>query len=159
MTVRSKGLGVRGKTTKSATSISRLTPDPSPLTPFRFQCTGCGNCCTGNPREYWVEVSRAQQRRIAEHLGISLAWLRRRYVERSSEGEGLSMRGGRCVFLDGKRCRIYPVRPTQCRTYPLWPELLESPTAWHEEAKRCEGIGRGAVIPLKTIRKVLKQAR
>ena len=124
---------------------------------LRFECTGCGNCCTGSPRDYWVEVSKAEQQRIARHLGITLRWLRQRYVLREPDGDGLSMKGGACVFLDGARCRIYAARPTQCRTYPLWPELLQSRKAWQAEAKRCEGIGRGAVIPLATIRQALKR--
>jgi hypothetical protein len=139
--------------------VSRLTPHSSPLTPLRFECTGCGHCCTGNPREYWVEVNHTEQQRIAGHLGISLRWLRRRYLVREVDGDGISMRGGRCVFLDGKRCRIYPVRPQQCRSYPYWPELLRSKHAWQAEAKRCEGIGRGAVISLVKIRNVLNAAR
>lgn len=127
--------------------------------PRRFECTGCGNCCTGNPKHYWVETTRAELKRIAQHLGITLAWLRRRYVMREDGAEGLSMRGGRCVFLEGNRCRIYAVRPTQCRTYPLWPELLTSRTAWQSEARRCEGIGRGAVIPVEKITKALRAKR
>jgi Fe-S-cluster containining protein len=47
---------------------------------------------------------------------------------------------GDCVFLgEGRRCRIYAVRPAQCRTYPFWPEL-ETRQAWRDEARRCEGI-------------------
>src|SRR5688572_23557020 len=105
-----------------------------PQPTLRFACTGCGNCCTGNPRDYWVETTNAERKRIAEHLGISVAWLRRHYMVREEGDEGISMRGGQCVFLDGKRCRIYAVRPSQCRTYPLWPELLSSRTAWKTEA-------------------------
>jgi Fe-S-cluster containining protein len=126
-------------------------------TPYRFACTGCGHCCTGNPKDFWVEVSRTEQVRIAKHLGISLAWLRRRYLVREAEGDGISMRGGQCVFLDGKRCGIYAVRPTQCRTYPFWPELMTD-KAWRAEAKRCEGMGRGAIVPLEKIRRLLKRA-
>jgi hypothetical protein len=128
------------------------------MTPLRFQCTSCGNCCTGSPRDYWVEVSQAEQRRIAEYLGITLRWLRRRYVVREDDGDGLSMRGGACVFLDGNRCRIYPVRPNQCRGYPFWPELLRSRTAWEAEALRCEGIGRGKPLPEKQLIRILRRA-
>lgn len=127
-------------------------------TPLRFTCTGCGNCCTGDPRLFWVEVSRTEQARIARYLGISLAWLRRRYVVREPNGDGLNMESGRCIFLDGKRCGIYSVRPSQCRTYPLWPELLQNPIAWRIETRRCEGLDQGAVIPLKKIRAALKKA-
>ena len=61
--------------------------------------------------------------------------------------------GGRCVFLSpDNRCRIYAVRPLQCRTYPYWPETLSSRAAWRREARRCEGIGQGEVIPLARVR-------
>ncbi len=128
-------------------------------TPRRFACTGCGKCCTGDPRRYWIETTRAEQQRIAQYLGISMAWLRRRYVVREPGAEGLTMRGGRCNFLDGgNRCRIYEVRPTQCRTYPFWPELLSSRSAWRQEAKRCEGIGQGETIATDLIKKILKRS-
>lgn len=108
---------------------------------LRFECTGCGKCCTGDPAYYYVEASRAEQRRIQDYLGISWRWFRRRYIVRYDDGtEGLSMAGGRCAFLGpDKRCRIYPVRPAQCRSYPFWPQLMNQ-TAWRHEAQRCEGI-------------------
>ena len=105
----------------------------------RFACTGCGKCCTGRG-SYVIEVSRREQRRIQRFLGISWDWLRRRYVFRfDDERESVRMHAnGDCVFLgEGKRCRIYAVRPGQCRTYPFWPEL-ETRQAWHAEARRCE---------------------
>ncbi|MEX2162891.1 MAG: hypothetical protein WD823_01430 [Sulfuricaulis sp.] len=37
--------------------------------------------------------------------------------------------------------------PRQCRAYPFLPELA-SRQAWRAEARRCEGIGSGPVIPL-----------
>jgi Fe-S-cluster containining protein len=115
----------------------------------RFACTGCGKCCTGRG-SYVIEVSRREQRRIQRFLGIGRDWLRRRYVFRfDDERESVRMHAnGDCVFLDeGKRCRIYAVRPAQCRTYPFWPELEDRQT-WRAEARRCEGIGTGPVIPL-----------
>ena len=106
----------------------------------RFACTGCGKCCTGRG-SYVIEVSRAEQLRIQRFLGIGRDWLRRRYVFRfDDKTESVRMHDdGRCVFLDGKRCRIYAVRPRQCRTYPFWPELATR-QLWKQEARRCEGI-------------------
>ena len=126
---------------------------------LRFECTGCGRCCTGGG-SYVVEVNRAEQRRIQQHLGISWPWFRRRYVFRfDDETESLIMPKGRCVFLDERmRCRIYKVRPLQCRTYPFWPELM-NPRAWRAEAHRCEGIDRGAVVSLTRIRAELAKQR
>ena len=115
----------------------------------RFACTGCGECCTGRGR-YVIEISRAEQRRLQKFLGIARAWLRRRYVFRfDDETESIRMHSnGDCVFLGtDRRCRIYSARPKQCRTYPFWPELATR-KAWRAEARRCEGIGQGPVIPL-----------
>ena len=111
--------------------------------PLRFECTGCGKCCTG-PGDYYIEGSPAEQERRRRLLGVSRRWLKRRYVFRYDAGvESLRMgRGGRCVFLGpDNRCRIYRVRPRQCRTYPFWPELADR-RVWRREARRCEGIGR-----------------
>jgi Fe-S-cluster containining protein len=126
---------------------------------LRFACTGCGRCCTGRGN-YVVEVDRAEQRRIQKLLGIGWRWFRRRYVFRfDDETESLRMPGGRCVFLgDDNRCRVYAARPRQCRTYPFWPELM-APGAWRAEAARCEGIGRGGVVPLAQVRAQLKRAK
>jgi Fe-S-cluster containining protein len=131
-------------------------PDiPAPSFAPRFACTGCGKCCTGGSR-YVVEVSRAEQRRIQKHLGVSWAWFRRKYLFRfDDETESLRMPKGRCVFLDAdNRCRVYQARPLQCRTYPWWPELMNR-RAWRLEARRCEGIGRGSVVPLAQVRRQL----
>lgn len=125
--------------------------------PYRFHCTGCSDCCTGPGADWVIEVSRMEQERIRRQLGVTRAWFRRRYLFRfDPETESLRMnrRTGACVFLEDGRCRIYAARPNQCRTYPWWPELM-SRTAWQREARRCEGIGRGGVIPLATIRQRL----
>jgi len=130
------------------------------LANLRFECTGCGACCRGRG-DYFVEVSRAEQRRIQRFLKISWRWFRRRYVVAYEDGsEGLRWGKNRCAFLDrSDRCRIYSVRPTQCRTYPFWTEVVASRGNWRAAAKECEGIGRGAVIPLAQVRERLRRYR
>lgn len=128
---------------------------------LRFECTGCGICCTGSPQDY-VAVDRAEQEQIRNWLGISKKWFRHRYILRVDQHtEGLaSAKSGSCVFLDqAMRCRIYPVRPRQCRAYPFWPEVLRNRWSWRAEALRCEGIGRGALVPLRRIESALKATR
>jgi uncharacterized protein len=125
----------------------------------RFACTGCGGCCTGRGA-YYVAAAPEEQRRIQRYLGVSWRWFRRRYVTRDADGvESLRWERDRCVFLDDdRRCRVYPVRPAQCRGYPFWPELA-SDAAWRRESRRCEGIGRGAVIPLRRFEAPLRRRR
>lgn len=129
--------------------------------PLRFACTGCGACCTGTAEDY-VAVDPSEQEKIRAYLDISRQWFRRRYLVRVDEHtKGLtSGAGGNCIFLDDTmRCRIYPVRPRQCRTYPFWPEIVHSERTWRREARRCEGIGFGTVIPLQRIEAALRTVR
>ncbi len=127
--------------------------------PIRFQCTGCGKCCTGN-QEAYVEVSAKEQHKIQTFLNISPAWFRRRYLSRFDDGEiAVAMdTKGRCPFLNkDDRCRIYPVRPMQCRTYPYWDEVLGSSRSWNREAQYCEGIHRGPVVAIRKIKAELRR--
>jgi Fe-S-cluster containining protein len=128
---------------------------------LRFHCTGCGECCSGGP-DYYVFVSARESERIRCHLELTPGWFNRRYVRRTPAGEQVinNQGGGRCVFL-GKdnRCRIYAVRPLQCRTYPFWPEVVKSRASWRQEARRCEGMDQGRVIPLTRIRAMLAMHR
>lgn len=115
-----------------------------------FACTGCGGCCTGQPGYTWV--SGAEIEEIAAFLKISVRDFSRRYLRRVGNRYTLTERRPHydCVFLEGgKKCAIYPVRPTQCRTFPFWPENLRSPEAWEEASRHCEGIRHDAprVLP------------
>jgi len=116
-----------------------------------FECTGCGRCCAG-PEQGYVWVTDRQITAIAEHLGISEDLMRRRYVRKVARRLSLVERAGSndCIFLaeranGERRCRIYPVRPSQCRTWPFWPGNLRSPDSWALAQLRCEGISRGKV--------------
>jgi Fe-S-cluster containining protein len=124
--------------------------------PLRFECTRCGACCTGTASST-VMLADGEAERIRRHLSLSTAWFRRRYIERAESGDALRLDDGRCPFLGAHGgCRIYPVRPRQCRSYPFWPELVATQTAWRREARRCEGIGRGAVVPVAHIERMLR---
>lgn len=131
-----------------------------PPAKLRFECTACGACCWGSPGAY-VALGDGEAERLRHHLGLSPAWFRRRYLVRLTDGRhGLRLDdAGWCSLLDAQgRCRAYAARPAQCRSYPFWPELVASATAWRAEAQRCEGIGRGAVVPLGRIKAMLKLA-
>jgi len=126
---------------------------------LRFQCVGCGACCVGD-RHSFVGLDEVEAQRIQEFLGLSRAWFRRRYLLRlPTSGLGIRLNGdGRCPFLNtGGKCAVYTVRPRQCRTYPFWPEVVGSEAGWRREARRCEGIGQGPVVPIRKIEAALEQ--
>jgi Fe-S-cluster containining protein len=124
-----------------------------------FHCTGCGKCCTGAPGYIWINEEEEQA--IASHLGLDLNEFRQKYTEKVRERTTLielPEQDNDCVFLKGKSCSIYDVRPTQCRTYPFWPDNLSSRAAWKETAAECEGIQQEAtLVPRKEIEERLNQ--
>lgn len=113
---------------------------------LRFQCTGCGQCCTGAPGYTWVAQEEIQA--IAESLSLSLDEFSRRYLRRIGDRWALKERSFTfdCIFLEGKRCRIYPHRPKQCQTFPWWKSHLSSPDAWERASRHCEGISPHAPL-------------
>jgi Fe-S-cluster containining protein len=111
-----------------------------------FECTQCGNCCSGPPGYVWV--TRKDIEAIARFVGLEDGKLDARYLRRVGLRHSLTERpGGDCIFLkraDGKSmCSIYPVRPLQCRTWPFWTENLSSPDAWNRAHLTCPGMNRG----------------
>jgi Fe-S-cluster containining protein len=113
---------------------------------LRFECTGCGRCCTGGNGYVWV--SEREVSRLAAHFEISLDDFGRRYLRRIGDRYALleSVRDGACVFLAGNRCGVYESRPDQCRSFPFWERNLESPAAWARAAEECEGIRDDATL-------------
>lgn len=119
---------------------------------LRFACTECGKCCTGSPGYVWITVEEIE--RMAVHLELSIEEFSRLYVRRVKDRLSLieHPKTYDCVFLKGKQCQIYSVRPTQCRTFPWWPQNLKSEKDWQEAARYCEGIQLDApVVPFEKI--------
>lgn len=111
-----------------------------------FECTRCGNCCSGPPGYVWV--TKAEIEAIAKFLGRTDGTLDRTHLRRVALRRSLTERpGGDCIFLerDGKRagCSIHPVRPKQCRTWPFWNENLRTDEAWNMAARNCPGMNHG----------------
>ncbi len=118
---------------------------------LRFECSQCGNCCSGEPG--YVFVTAEETDKIAAHLGREAQGLDGEHIYRVGRRFSLTedKATGDCCFLrrdkDGRRvCGIYSVRPLQCRTWPFWRLNLESETTWAEAGGDCPGIGTGPVL-------------
>jgi Fe-S-cluster containining protein len=110
---------------------------------LRFECTQCGQCCTGSPGA--VRVSEVELDALAKLRGVPREEFVRDFV-RTIPGIGPSLierADGSCIFFADGKCSVYPARPAQCRTYPFWLKNLRSEEAWHRAARACPGIGTG----------------
>ncbi|MHC4574465.1 MAG: YkgJ family cysteine cluster protein [Planctomycetota bacterium] len=118
---------------------------------LHFECMQCGRCCS-------VAL-------IAEHLKITPGKVRERYLKRVGLRTTIIEQAGTndCVFLrtveGGKKCVIYPVRPSQCRSWPFWPSNLTHPGAWNKAAQKCPGINRGRRYSFEEIERLQKEKK
>lgn len=111
-----------------------------------FECTLCGNCCSGDPGYVWA--TKEEVAKIAEFLGRPDGRLDRTQLRKVGFRYSLTEKpDGDCIFLerkDGKAtCGIYSVRPRQCRTWPFWTQNLRSEHDWNHAHQTCPGINHG----------------
>jgi len=116
---------------------------------LRFQCTGCGDCCTGAPGYVWVNKEEIQN--LAVRVGVTTEEFESQYVRSVVTRKSLvEYKNGDCVFFDGetRRCRVYEARPRQCRTWPFWDSNVRTPEAWAQTCQVCPGSGKGKLYQL-----------
>lgn len=123
---------------------------------LRFQCTQCGDCCTGAPGFVWVNADEIAA--LAAEVGIDAEEFERKYVRKIGVRRSLvEFPNGDCVFFDGqaRKCTVYGARPRQCRTWPFWDSNIKSPEDWERTCEACPGSGQGKVYP---VDEILRQA-
>jgi uncharacterized protein len=111
---------------------------------LRFECSECGDCCTGAPGFVWV--NREEMEALAQELKMALADFEKAYVRQVGIRKSLiEYANGDCVFFDpnARKCTVYAARPRQCRTWPFWESNVSSPQAWKATCQVCPGSGKG----------------
>jgi len=127
---------------------------------LRFECTGCGDCCTGEPGYVWVTPEEIAE--LAQLTGDDVAEFETKYVRNVGRRKSLvELPGGDCIFFDAqtRRCTVYSARPRQCRTWPFWDSNLSSEGAWRETCQACPGSGRGKLYQLDEIESARRVVR
>lgn len=130
----------------------QATTEPWYKDGLRFQCTACGDCCTGAPGYVWV--NQAEIVALAERLGMEVGAFEKKFVRQVGVRRSLvEYKNGDCVFFDNKtrKCKVYEQRPRQCRTWPFWNSNLRSPETWAETCEVCPGSGKGKLYLIEHI--------
>ena len=86
--------------------------------PIHYDCQRCTACCRW-PGE--VRVGDAEITALARHLGLPDEAFIQQYTRLRFLRVGLALADnpdGSCIFLDGRDCRVQPVKPQQCRDFP-----------------------------------------
>ena len=121
---------------------------------LRFQCSQCGDCCTGAPGYVWV--NKAEIQAMADQMKFdSVEEFEDKYVRKIGVRKSLvEFPNGDCVFFDNKSrgCKVYQVRPRQCRTWPFWNSNLKTPEDWERTCEFCPGSGKGKLHKLEKIK-------
>jgi uncharacterized protein len=79
-------------------------------------CLSCGNCCKTMSPTYTL----ADIKRIADHLGITAAAFKEKYLYKDkTDGDWMNVQQP-CQFLNlsDNKCSIYEVRPADCAGFP-----------------------------------------
>jgi uncharacterized protein len=121
---------------------------------LRFECTQCGDCCTGAPGYVWVNKEEIEQ--LAKQVDMSVADFEAKYVRNVGVRKSLiEYENGDCVFFDTKarKCTVYEARPRQCRTWPFWDSNVRTEEAWRQTCEVCPGSGKGKLYQLEEIAK------
>lgn len=116
---------------------------------LKFQCTQCGDCCTGGAGFVWVNQEEINA--IAAEVGLEPESFEDQYVRRIGIRRSLKeFPNGDCVFFDNqaRTCQVYGARPRQCRTWPFWDSNLRTPETWQKTCEACPGSGKGRLYKL-----------
>ncbi len=128
---------------------------------LRFECSQCGDCCTGAPGYVWVNKEEIVE--LAAAVGeADLGKFEDRYVRKVGVRKSLvEFDNGDCVFFDPqqRKCTVYGARPRQCRTWPFWDTNIRSESAWRATCEICPGSGQGQLHQLDEIETLRKKIR
>jgi len=127
-----------------------------------FRCLKCASCC-GDTKAHvrHILLLKLEAERIAEVTSKTIEEFARKaeghapyaYEMRKTKEEE------KCVFLENKRCTIYPLRPLICRFYPFELKITKNGKCYFLYTKECQGIGKGKKLTKEYFKDLLHQLK
>jgi len=126
----------------------------------RFHCQRCAVCCGDTiKRVRHVLLLKIEAERIAEVIVKPIEEFAGKIEDHAPYIYEMrkSVKEGKCIFLENKRCTIYPLRPLICRFYPF--ELKITTNGKHKflYTKECPGIGQGKKLTKNYFKNLFQQ--
>lgn len=125
---------------------------------LRFECTQCGECCSGEPGYVWVDEDEIAA--MAGEMEMAVEQFEQKFVRQVGHDKSLiEYPDGDCILLDpeSRKCTVYKSRPTQCRTWPFWDSNLKKKADWKAACEVCPGSGVGRLYTFEEIEAARKQ--
>ncbi len=124
-----------------------------------FECQRCAKCCgDGSHRGRNILLLEPEVKQISEATGSRPL----SFASHSSSVQPyryrMKKRGGKCVFLYGKACRIYKIRPLICNFYPFSLKRCNNGYKF-EVSQECPGIGLGSALKESDFKEMFEKAR
>lgn len=116
----------------STTSCQESGSANNPPSPPHYACQRCTNCCRWPG---FVKLTDSDIRAISHFLKMPEGDFIQEFTRLRPRRDGLALTDqpdGACIFLEGRDCRIQPVKPLQCRgfpnewNFPGWREVCEA---------------------------------
>ncbi len=108
-----------------------LESSPAPNPP-RYACQRCTHCCRWPG---FVKLTDSDITAISGFLGLTELDFIQQFTRLRPRRDGLALidqPDGACIFLEGRDCRVQPVKPIQCSgfpntwNFPGWREVCEA---------------------------------
>ena len=125
---------------------------------LQFECSQCGDCCSGEPGFVWVDEDEIAS--LARAMKLSVDEFQDQFVRQVGRDKSLKeYPDGDCILLDPdtRKCIAYEGRPVQCRTWPFWDSNLAKRKDWKETCRVCPGAGKGKLYTLQQIELARKE--
>ena len=123
-----------------------------------FECQRCAMCCGDTSRRGRnILLTESEVQNISKTTGIKPIFFATPIPSSGPYRYRMRKKNGKCVFLDGKACKIYDFRPTICRFYPF-SLSVKNGSYLIEVSDECPGIGLGEPVPEKHFRAMVERA-
>jgi Fe-S-cluster containining protein len=124
-----------------------------------FDCQRCARCCGDTShRGRNLLLTDEDVERICRETDLNPLSFASPISDHGLYHYRMKKRNGKCVFLEGKACRIYQNRPLVCRFYPFSLEKRKNKYVF-DVCDECPGVGLGEVVPDEEFDLMLKEAQ
>jgi len=123
-----------------------------------FECQRCALCCGDTSRRGRnILLLESEVQNISQRTGLKPIFFAMPIPSNGPYRYRMKKKNGKCIFLDGKACRIYGFRPLICRFYPF-SLTVKNGTYVFEVSEECPGVGLGQPVPEKHFKTMAEKA-